>query len=80
MEDLFNYVSEKAKLPLSTAKIVTSTTLEYLNLNSSPLLKSSVEILLQYPNLSEAEKDILIASRVLFPENPPDTGPLSLDG
>lgn len=79
MEDLVNYVSEKAELPLPTAEIVTSATLEYLNLNFSPLLKSSIEVLLQYPNLSEAEKDFLIAARVLFPIEASSYKPPKLD-
>jgi hypothetical protein len=67
MEDLIDFVSQKAKLPLPEAKIATSATLDYLSPRVSPLLKSSIEVLLQYPNLSEAEKDILIATRILFP-------------
>ena len=74
MEDLIGYVSKKAELPLPAAKTVTSATLEYLTPHLSPLLKSSIEVLLQYPNLSDAEKDLLIATRVLFPT---DTSPLN---
>ena len=74
MEDLVGYVSKKAELPLPKAQIVTSATLEYLTPRLSPLLRSSIEVLLQYPDLSEAEKDLLIATRVLFPT---DTSPLN---
>ena len=74
MEDLIGYVSEKTSLPLPTAKVATSATLDYLTPHLSPLLKSTIEVLLRYPNLSEAEKDLLIATRVLFPS---DTSPLN---
>lgn len=74
MEDLIGFVSEKARLPLPTAKMVATATLDYLTPHFSPLLKSSVEVLLHYPNLSGAEKDLLIASRVLFPT---DTTPMN---
>jgi len=67
MEDLIEYVSEKARLPLPTAQNATSAMLDYLTPHLTPLLKSSIEVLLQYPHLSEAEKDLFIASRVLFP-------------
>jgi len=67
MKDLIDYVSQKTKLPLPAATHATSATLDYLTPHLTPLLKSSIEVLLQYPNLSEAEKDLLIASRVLFP-------------
>jgi hypothetical protein len=67
LKDLIDFVSEKAKLPFPLAKNATSAALDYLTPRFSPLLKSSVEVLLHYPDLSEAEKDLLIASRVLFP-------------
>lgn len=79
MEDLISYVSEQAKLPLPTAKVVASATLDYLDPHFSPLLKSSIEVLLRYPGLSDAEKDILIAARVLFPKNTATKGPPRLD-
>ena len=71
MEDLIDFVSAKAKLPLPTAKVATSATLDCLVPHFSPLLKSSIEVLLLYPELSDAEKDLLIASRVLFPRDTP---------
>jgi len=67
MQDLVDFVSEKTRLPFPIAQNVTSATLDYLAPHFSPLLKSSIEVLLEHPNLSEAEKDLLIASRVLFP-------------
>ncbi len=70
MEDLIDFVSERANLPVNAAKIATSATLDYLTPRFSPLLKCTVEVLLQHPELSEAEKDLLIASRVLFPTDP----------
>jgi len=79
MEDLISYVSEQAKLPLPTAKIVASATLDYLDPHFSPLLKSNIEVLLHYPELSEAEKDILIATRILFPKDTPAKEPPRLD-
>jgi hypothetical protein len=69
MEDLIDFVSQKAELPLPAAKIVASATLHYLTPRFSPLLKNTIDVLLEYPNLSEAEKDILIATRTLFPRN-----------
>jgi hypothetical protein len=69
MEDLIAFVSEKANLPFPTAKMAATAALDYLKPRSSPLLKSTVEVLLHYPNLNEAEKDLLIASRVLFPKD-----------
>ncbi len=72
MQDLIDFVSEKTRLPFPIAQNVTSATLDYLTPHFPPLLKSSIEVLLQYPDLSEAEKDLLIASRVLFPT---DTSP-----
>lgn len=69
MEDLIGFVSQKAELPLPAAKIVASATLHYLTPRFSPLLKNTIDVLLEYPNLSEAEKDILIATRTLFPTN-----------
>lgn len=71
MKDLIEFVSENAKLPLPTANVAASATLDYLTPRFPPLLKSSVEVLLHYPELSEAEKDLLIASRVLFPRTVP---------
>ena len=80
MEILIDFVAKKAKLPLPEAKVVTSATLDYLTPRFSPLLKSSVEVLLQYPNLSEVEKDILIATRTLFPtDTTPDGTPSQLN-
>jgi hypothetical protein len=71
MEDLIGFVSQKAELPLPAAKIVASATLHYLTPHFSPLLKNTIEVLLQYPDLSGAERDILIATRTLFPSNAP---------
>ena len=77
MQDLVDFVSEKTRLPFLMAQSATSATLDYLTPHFPPLLKSSIEVLLQYPNLSEAEKDLLIASRVLFPtdSSPKNTPP-----
>ncbi|MAT95672.1 MAG: hypothetical protein CL608_00775 [Anaerolineaceae bacterium] len=69
MEDLIDFVSERAKLPLPAAENATSATLAYLTPRFSPLLKSTVEVMLHHPHLSDAEKDLLIASRVLFPKD-----------
>jgi len=67
MEDLIDFVSEITRLPLPEAQDAAAATLDYITPRLSPLLKSSIEVLLQYPNLSEVEKDLLIAGRVLFP-------------
>lgn len=80
MNDLIDFVSGKAGLPLPAAESAASAALDYLMPRVSPLLKSSVEVLLQYPDLSEAEKDLLIASRVLFPrDRSPTEDPPQLD-
>ena len=67
MEDLINFVSQKSNLPLTTAEEVAATTLDYLEPHCSQLLKSTIEVMLNYPDLSEAKQDLLIATRVLFP-------------
>lgn len=71
MEDLIAFVSEKANLPLPAAKMAATAALDYLEPRSSPLLKNTVEVMLHHPELSEAEKDLLIASLVLFPRDRP---------
>ncbi|MCA9943385.1 MAG: hypothetical protein H6656_17595 [Ardenticatenaceae bacterium] len=81
MEDLINFVSKKAMLPLPDAKVVASATLDYLTPRLSPLLRSTIDVMLQYPDLSDAEKDMLVASRILFPtDNSLDSNaPLTLN-
>ena len=69
MEDLINYVSQKSDLPPATASAVTSATLDYLEPHCSQLLKSTIEVMLNYPHISGAQQDLLIAVRVLFPHD-----------
>ena len=67
MEDLVDFVSRRGEIARPKAREAIAVALEYLKPHCSPLLKNSIEVHLQYPDLSEAEKDLLIATRVLFP-------------
>lgn len=78
MEDLVNYVSAKSNLPRPIAQAATDAALDYLlQPHTSRLLKTYIDVTLHHPELSQGEKDLLIASRILFPEqtnedkNPP---------
>ncbi|MFZ1398342.1 MAG: hypothetical protein WAS33_15665 [Candidatus Promineifilaceae bacterium] len=67
MDDLVEFVSQRSAISRPKAREAVDVTLDFLRPHCSSLLKSSIEVLLQYPHLSEAEKDLLIATRVLFP-------------
>jgi hypothetical protein len=60
-------VSRRADIPLPQAIEVVTVTIGYLQPHCSSLLKNSIEVLLKHPHLSQDEKDLLIAIRVLFP-------------
>ena len=80
MEDLVDFVSEQAKLPVPKAKAAIEATLAYIQPSCSTLLKSTIDVLLQYPGMTEVERDLLIATRVLFPDDPAETdAPPTLD-
>jgi hypothetical protein len=81
MEDLINFVSTKSNLPRHLAKAATDAALGYLmQPPTSRLLKTYIEVTLQYPGLSQGEKDFLFASKILFPgDNKPDQDDSNLD-
>ena len=69
MDDLVDFVSQRSEIARPLAREAVTITLNYLRPHCSPLLTNSIEVVLQYPNLSEAEKELLIATRVLFPSD-----------
>lgn len=79
MEDLINFVSQKSDLPRHLAKAATNATLEYLlPASSSRLLKTYIEVTLNYPSLSDGERNFLFASKILFPNDTPPTHDASI--
>lgn len=68
MEELIDFVSARSAISRPKAREAVTVTLEFLQPSCSSLLKNSIEVLLQYPHLSDAEKDLLIATRALFPD------------
>lgn len=78
MDELVDFVCQQANLPTSEAQKVVNAVLDYLTLCCPSVLQNSIEVLLQYPTLSDAEQDLLIASRVLFPPGALPTYPEEL--